>query len=367
MSEIALIVDGRRYAGWQSIRVTRGIESISGGFELSVIDRWTAAQALAWPIYEENECQVTFDGVPVLTGYVDRRNISYSAADHSFTVSGRDKTGDLVDCSAVLTKWSFKNLPLIDLAKKLAEPFGILVWLDSSIAKGLPLPAPPAKFTIDPGEKVFEVLDRACRLAGVLPVSDGVGGLSLTRAGSRRCTTAIVEGENILNASASYDASDRFRRYIVRGQSQSSDEWFGESTAAVSAEATDESVTRTDLVLMIRPERGVTKESAKMRAAYEAKVRASRGDVVTVTVQGWTQSDGSLWPINALVQLRSRMLGMQTDMLITQATYSLDANGETTQLTLKRPDAFLPELVVQKPGSGNNYWKEIIKGALTPK
>lgn len=361
---VALIVNGKKYSGWKSIAITRGIESIAGKFELTVSDRW-AGRGEAWTIVEEDECQVTVDGVPFLTGYVDGRTVSMSASDHSFTVSGRDKSGALVDCSAVLDRWTFKNLPLVDLVTKIAAPFGILVWLDSTIRQGLPLPKPPAKFTIDPGEKAFEVIDRACRLAGVLPVSDGVGGLALVRAGSRRTKTALVEGQNILSATGTYNSSERFARYLVRGQHQGTDDWSGAGTASVKAEATDSTVRRTERVLLIRPERGVTQESAKTRAAFEAKTRAARGDSVSVTVQGWTQADGTLWPVNSVVQLRCPSIGMSADTLITQAVYTLDASGQTTQFSLKRPDAFLPELVVTKPG-GNGYWKEIIKGALTP-
>lgn len=363
MADVALIVNGKRYSGWKSIRITRGIEAVAGAFELTVSDRWDL-RGQSWPIVEEDECQVTFDGVPMITGYVDGRDISYSASDHSFTVSGRDKAGAMVDCSAVLDRWNFKSVPLLDLITKIAAPFDVLVWLDASVREGLPLPKPPAKFTVDPGEKAFEVIDRACRLAGVLPVSDGVGGLRLTRAGSARCTTALVEGENILSAAGSYKATERYRRYIVRGQHQATDDWSGASVAAVKGEATDPTVRRSERVLLIRPERGVTQESAKSRAAYEAKVRAARGDAVTVTVQGWSQGSGELWPVNAIVQLRSPALGMQADLLITQAVFILDASGQTTQLSLKRPDAFIPETVIKKPG-GNGYWKEIRRGSLT--
>lgn len=385
-TEIILRVNGREFGGWKSARVTRSIESIAGGFELTVSDRW-ADQEEAWQIFEEDECIVLVDGNTLITGYVDRRRMSYGPTEHSLEVSGRDKTGALVDCSAVLKSWEFKSIPLATLAKRLCDPFGIPVALDASVGGtvtlqtgksggtissagksgkrgGLGIPNPPKKFSVDPGESAFEVLDRACRLAGVLPISDGAGGLLLTRAGSDRTATALVEGENILAASAEYDASARYRRYVVAAQHPATDDWFGNKAAAVHAEAADLGVRRTERILMIRPEASATSEMAKLRAAWEAKIRAARGDAFTVTVQGWTQASGELWPVNALVHLRSPTAGVDGDLLITQTVFSVDSfGGTTTQITLKRPDAFLPESSVSKvKRSGSGLWKEIAKG-----
>jgi prophage tail gpP-like protein len=357
MPELRLIVNGVRYAGWKTAQVTRGVESISGGFSLSVSERWDG-QSKPWPIVEGDECKLFIGDVPIITGYVDRRSLSYTADDHSLTVSGRDATGDLVDSSALLGRWEFLGVPLLTFAKRLCDPFGIEV----EIQPGLTLPKPAAKLTIDPGDTVFEALERACRLAAVLPVSDGLGGLLLTRTGSTRCTTALVEGENILGAAADYDVSGRFRRYVVLGQRAGSDNDYGSAVAAVKGEAQDLNVGRAARTLVIRAEGAVTTGYARRRAEWDAKIRAARGDAVSVLVQGWTEGDDTLWPANALVPVRSAWLGVDGEMLITQATYSLDENsGATTELLLRRPDAFLPEPVVVR-GGGGGLWKEITGG-----
>ncbi len=355
MGDIALRVNGLQLAGWTRATVTRGIEAVAGSFELSVSDKWANVNA-AWPVVEEDECSVLVGGVPVLTGYVDRRSPAFGPTEHSLTVSGRDKTGDLVDCSAILSKWEFTNIPVLTLARRVAEPFGIPV----SLQPGLAPPRPAERLTVDPGDSAFDVIERACRLVGLLPVSDGVGGLVLTRAGTSRATTELVEGVNILSASATFDVSGRFRRYVVLGQHRGADDFFGESAGRIRASATDLSVEREARVLVVRPEGNVTTEIAKRRAEWEATVRASRGDTVAVTVQGWTQADGNLWPVNAIVRVRAPHVGVDADMLIAQAVYSASADGgTTTQLALKRPDAFKPEPVKAK---ASGLWKEIARG-----
>ncbi len=386
MANVILLVNGQSFDGWKRIRITRGIEALSGFFELSVSDRWNGA-AQKWPINAEDQCSVLVDGIPVITGFVDKRRVSYSASDHTLEVAGRDVTGALVDCSNQLTAVSpggFKNIQIDALIRALCAPFGINVFVDSSVqltrvtAKvskkggritnagsggkrgGLGVPSPPKKFAISPGESVFEIIDRACRMAGILAVSDGIGGLALTQTGSDSASTALVEGKNILQAAADFDASGRYSKYITLGQTQGDDEINGKAASQIKGTATDANVRRKNRTLIIRTEHSATVESANQRAAWEAKVRAARGDAISVTVQGWGQEDGSLWPVNALVNVQSDTLGIKGDLLISQATYTLDEGGTTTDLTLRRPDAFTPEPIVSV--FSTQTWQELRHG-----
>jgi prophage tail gpP-like protein len=347
MASVSLAVDGAEYQGWKSARVTRGIECISGRFDLEASDRWSGqTPAGPRPIAKESSCVLYLEGQPMISGYIDGVSMSYGPADHRLSVSGRDRSGSLVDSSAFLGKWEFIGVPLETLVRRICEPFGIPVTVQS----GLKIPRLPTRISIDPGDTAFEAIERACRMCGVLPIAYGEGAIILTRAGSEGTTTALVEGQNILAASATFDASRRYRRYIVTGQHPGNDEYVGDATVRVRGEALDATVRRAERVLVVRAEGSVTPAQAKLRAQWEAKVRAARGDAVTVRVQGWKQGDGKLWPVNALVPVESPTLGLrgESEMLITEATFSLDEQGgTTTELRLARPDAFLPEPVVR--------------------
>lgn len=358
MPEIVLTVNGKAFAGWTSARVTRGIESLCGGFELTVSERWEAGAA-PWPIYEGDECSLRLGSETVLTGYVDKRSLSYGPGEHSLGVSGRDRAGAFVDCSVLGPPWEWLNASILAVARRLAEPHGVAV----SFAPGLAPGASPAKTSADPGDSVHDVIEKMCRKAGLLAVSDGAGGVQLMRPGSARTTTALVEGQNILSAQAEFDGSARFRRYVVLGQHQATDAFSSGSAAGVRGEATDATVSRAARTLVLRAEGNVTGESAKRRAEWEATVRAARADSVSVTVQGWTQGNGALWPVNALVPVRSPRIGVDGEMLISQAVYSVGKDGMKTALTLRRPDAFKPEPSVTNPPKGGAlYWKEIARG-----
>lgn len=354
---IALRVNGREYQGWTSARVSRSIESAAGSFSLSISDRW-AGQRTPWPIAEEDECSVLVGGAVLLTGFVDERELSLGASDHAMTVGGKDRAAALAECSADLTQWEFSGVPLEQIARTLAEPFNV----DVAVQAGVIIPPLPNKVAVDPGETAWEALEKALRMVGLLAVSDGQGGLVLTRPSTVALSTALVEGLNILAGSSKFSATGKYRVYKVTGQKAGTDEDFGLEASSVLGDAVDSSVRRGARVLLVRAESTVTRAQARTRAQWEAAVRAARADQVQVTVSGWTQGNGEPWPVNALVRVKSDRLGVDGHMLITGTTFSLDSSsGTTTQMELRRPDAFTPQPVV--PAAGR--WKELAGGAAS--
>lgn len=350
-----LIVNGTAYSGWKSATITQKLETIAGGFELTV----SGNDPGRLPISIGDACAITLgsgdDAPEVIKGSIDKVGASLESGE--FSISGRDRAGVLVDSSAAagipLGPFEYKEQAMLALARNLCAPFGVIVTKQ----EGVSLPVVP-KFSIDPGETVFESITKLCKPAGVLPISDGSGGIILTRAGSRRCVTALhvaqghplIRPGNVLAGSASFDASRRFRRYVVLAQQHGRDEVNGATAAAVRGEAVD-SGSKGDRVLILRPQGVHSAAQAKTRAEWEATVRAAQSLSLSLTVQGWTQADGTPWPLNSLVQVFAPQLGLGTktvEMLITSVTFSLDINtGTTTALELTWPDAFKPEPVIQ--------------------
>lgn len=358
MPNLDLIVGGRRYGGWKSIRVTRSIESISGSFDVQAADRW-ADQEIPWPIAPEDPCRVEIDGEVVIDGTVEKRR-NKLGGDVSY--SGYDRSQALVACSALLKQWSFTGANVLDIARKVCDPFGIPV----SVQPGLRVPPkPPRKQVVTPGDTPFEIMHTAAKAAEVLIVSDGKGGIVITRAGASRAPTALVQGENVFDAEWEYDGADRFHKYIVAtqiaGESYFATAGDVESVTKVFAQATDVGVRRTERALIIRPETGLTTEYARRRADWEARVRAAKAASGTVTVLGWRQPSGELWPLNALVSVRIPRIGVDGDLLISEVTHSLGDGGKKTELRLVRPDAFAPEPTATVGPSG--AWPELAHGA----
>src|SRR5690349_1985971 len=100
-NEVFLVVSGKRYGGWKSIRVTRSIESFCGSFSLDVSDRWRGDET-PWPIAEGDACRVEIGAEVVIDGYVDQRELGGDATTRTLSYTGRDRAADLVDCSILI-------------------------------------------------------------------------------------------------------------------------------------------------------------------------------------------------------------------------------------------------------------------------
>lgn len=330
---VELKVNGRLYGGWEQVSIQRGIEQIAGAFTLSVTDRWnTEAGQKAFEIKPGQTCEVWVDGQIVITGYIDETEPAYDATSHAITVTGRDKTGDLVDCGAIYKSGHWINKTIAQIAQDLIAPFGIGLKVQADI--GAPLPV----FAIQEGASVFEELERAARMRALLLVSDGQGNLVLTRAGTDRAGAHLLEGGNILRASGMLSWKDRFSHYIVKGQRTGNDHAFAATVAQQQEAVKDATINRyRPLVLLAEDQDG--NATLRQRAEWERNVRAGRGTRATVTVQGW-QANGKLWQPNTLTRLQSPRLAADLDLLIVSVNYTLDDSGALTVLDLAQPQAF---------------------------
>ncbi|WP_126456736.1 phage baseplate assembly protein [Sulfuriflexus mobilis] len=336
MPEVILKVNGTRYGGWLKIRITRSIEQIAGTFELTVTERW-AGQTSARRILTGDKCQVLVDKEIVITGYVDDVDPTYDANQHVVTITGRDKTGDLVDCSAAGVQLSKRTL--LEVAIQECKPFGIKVRAETNVGGKFEKNKP------DEGETVFESLEKIARIRAVLLISDGLGDLVIARAGKKRISTTLELGKNILKASGATSHRDLYSKYSVKGQHAGDDFTSPEDNAHALGEAIDKRIKRYRPLTIIAEEQ-VDKASAKRRAEWERNVRFGRSKPNTYTVQGWHHKTG-LWMPNVLVPVRDPYKGINGDLLIAGVSLVLDENGSTTELSMKPREAFdllpLPE------------------------
>lgn len=354
MADLVLEVNGQQYGGWESGSVTLDMEAIAGAFDLSVSERW-ANRNTNWPIHVEDECKIKIGGKTVITGQVDKRRSSFSENNAGIGVSGRDKAGNLVDCSAFVGGWQFSNIKIDAFVKKLCAPFGIDVKLQPQLIGKVPV---VRQLAIGVGETCFNVLEAACKRAGVLAVSDGDGEITLTRVDDTPPTTALVQGQNVKEAELNEDVSNRFYKYRVISQQFPFEELGGSGVAHVFGEATDTGVKDQSRVLFLHHDSAATTKECKDYAQWVATTRAARGQSLSVSVQGWTTDKGDVWAPNTLVRVDIPRLRIRGNMLITQAKFSLQGGqGTTTTLQLKRPDAFKPE-----PQLTPGLWNEIKGG-----
>ena len=350
MTEIALTAGGRRYEGWTAATMSRSLETISGTFSIRLSEA-TPGAAAPRRVGPGDRCQVDLHGEPVIAGYVDTVRVSYKAENHDIEIAGRDATGDLVDCSAASEPGEWHNETLEAIVAALARPFGVAVG--STFAT-----APFRRFRIEEGETAFEAIERACRMRGVLPLSDGAGGIVLGRPARTRAGVRLERGINILSASAETSWLDRYRDYTLRGQQPGNDFLSPAETAHVAATARDPGVTR-HRPLTILAEQALDAAEARERIEWEAAVRAARSRRATVSVQGWreTPEDGApLWAPGRLVRILDDWLGLDREMLVSSVVQSTGEGGTTTRLTLYPETAFVARADPEPEEEPTGWW-----------
>lgn len=340
--EIGLLIDDQIYTGWKKISVSRSMEALAGSFSLDLVQSSVDAANAIQP--GQRVAVLITDGVrdaQLLDGYIDSKTTTDGAGGITISVSGRDRTADLVDCSAVVKSSTWSSATLKKICDDLLAPFG-LSCLDYAEKMD-----PLKNHTIQSGDTVHATIETACRARGVLPLTDRWGNLTLVNStGQVPSVDRIEHGYNLLEMVETWNVADRFSRYIVKGSTSTDDGdgWTSDSVT-LKGEADDAGVARYR-PLIVNAEGKPTASSVKTRAAWEAQVRAGRSKSYRATVRGWIQGDDSTtsaftpWDINQVAPVKNDVLGVDADFLITSVEYTYDDDGEITVIELKHPDTY---------------------------
>jgi len=121
------------------------------------------------------------------------------------------------------------------------------------------------------------------------------------------------------------------------------DDENGEAAAHLKAEALDPEISRYRPLVVIA-EHGTSAGTLQDRATWETLVRMGRGKRGRCTVRGWRSGQhgesGSLWMPNTLVHVKSDRLNLDGQMLVVGCTYTLTEQGQLTEMTFARREAF---------------------------
>jgi len=337
MSDLILKVNGDIHRGWTSVRIRRSLESIADSFSLSLTDSWGNDEPPR-EIKTGDKCEISIDGEKIITGYIDNITPEYNATEHSLSVSGRSKAGDLVDCS--LPGKEFNNRTLLQIATELCSPFDINVTAKADI--GGPF---VNKQTLEEGQPIFEFIETLARVRAVRIVSDMDGNIEFVRAGTERINTSLTLGENIKSASGEFSSSELFSQYVISGQQKGNDNLFGDATALTTSTVESKYVERFRPTLLLI-DGAADIADCKSRGEWQRNTSFGRSRSIIYTVLGW-HHDGGLWAPNKVVPVNDVFSKIKGDRLIVSVDFLLDDDGERVEIQVMPKEAFdlieLPE------------------------
>ncbi|REF28616.1 prophage tail gpP-like protein [Xenorhabdus cabanillasii] len=338
--ELSLVIGGKAIYGWDSVRVTRGIERLPSDFELMLMDYYPGSDEKQ-QVEAGQPCQVLLGNDPVMTGYIDIWHSSINKSIHQIRVTGRGKCQDLVDCSAKWPQNVISRATPLQIARKLAQWYGIEVTSDVTGMKSVP------QFTLNWGESSQEVIDRITRWSALLYYDTPDGNLFLTRVSDKVAASGVAQGKNIEQADYQSAMNERFSEYTglsmnVSGLSELS---AGQGYQAVKiAEARDPEAAKMryrNYVTIIESTlhtRGRQQEAID----WEMNRRYGRSKVLKVLVDSWRDVSGTLWTPNTLIPIHLPVFGLASEQwLLSEVSYVRNKDeGTRAELTLMPPAAF---------------------------
>jgi|GEM_PF-719235 len=357
---ISVFINGTTYNSWTDISINRDLDSAIGSFTMSFVDKWRQSGD-SWVITPGQKIAIKIGNrkLPVLNGFVDSVEASISNTDRSISVTGRDRTCDLADCSYIEEN-EISSITFLGLCEKMAGFFGIDVYYESPLYLG-PLDT-PFKFIYQQGDSMLEALYKEGKPRGFNLKTDGEGNLVIFNRNASETLTrspvALSQDGNILKASVSLDQSDRYSTYIVKGQSSNDALGWGLKKNTPKGSADDRGVTRTRPLVVIS-DTEVDDVTAQTQAEQEADIRKRQSNDISAEVQGWTKTPlGELWSVGDIVPVDAGFIGISNvDLLIKSIGLSKSTSGGTiTTIGMTTPDSFRNE---KTKTSGNDLYEKL--------
>lgn len=356
-NKIVLRIAGKKFAGWKSVEINHSINKMVPSFAMSYTDQYpNKVDDSSFRLGQE--CFVEIDGNRLATGYVEEITSEYSRLEKRLEIRGRDKIGDLVDCSnwGPLSQSEFINQSVLNITKALCKPFGISVLVDDSATAAVAKKASANSWKTKEADTVFDSILRLCRMNAILPIGYGNGKVTLTRTSAKKANDALDLGKNIISGMSENSNIERYSDYILKGTGNGSSDFSAilETVTGPKAVETDALITRHRPLIIITDDVVNQVQQLSDRAKWESLTRAGFSRKYQYVVNGWLQENGKPWSINSLIKINDAVSKVQGSLLITDVTYSLsDTSGMISKITVMSPDAFT--LVAQAENIKNSF------------
>lgn len=324
---ITISAGGGSYTNHKEIQVSAAFNEAAREFEFLVAAELGASATNA--IFSVGtEITISASGDLLLTGHVETREPSFAGRRAEISVSGRSKSGDLIDGSAEHETGQFENKDPLEIAREISKDYGAKWESDQQLEK-------IEQYQLTQGESCFRCIEKLTRQQGMTIAGTPEGNAKITKAGSER-NGPIMEGVNILSGTAHHNGKNRYSKIIVRGQRPFG---HGDENTEIEVQLEDGRVKRHRAIVIVQDE-----DTTKDRAQKRAKNRKNRaaGDALkaTITTQGFRDDGGKLWTPGALTFVESPFLDISQDMLIEKVVYRQSSDGSLATLSLVDPQAY---------------------------
>lgn len=325
--EIAIRIDGKVYRGFESVGISRSIETCADTFSfVAPYDPDNPAHRILDP-YSYRKCDLFIGGNLYIPGEMVKW--SPDADNARMTIEVRSLPGVTVDCVSLDKGCDYNGMTLQAIATSILAPFGIIPSFPDGDSDVI------VKANRGVTDTVFSFLAGLAKQKGLVITSTIRGEMAFVRAAvNSRPVASLEEGKfPLIKVSGSYDGTGRFSHYIAVSQSA--------GTEGNRAEEKD------NTIKTYRPSIFTADECENGNIADAAKWRKSRAlaaaSPLTATVRGWADPSGAPWMENTKITLKAprNCIFSPTEFIITSVEpKKSESDGNVVDLKLALPQAF---------------------------
>lgn len=329
-AEVAILrVRGVDFKDWESVWIQDRWGEPWASFRFTCAERepiprvWTDLQ-----FKPGDTCQIILAGQPAINGVILERQVAYDATSHMVQLSGVGRTYGAARSSVLHPTNNFDGKDFETIAKEVLAPFGI-----TPLTIGKPSKTPFKECQCQPGENVWDFLERLARVRRIVLGSDTDGHFLIIGDHAGQVVETLVEGINILKMQCILSIKEHFSVYRFLGAKPSHDEEHGSKTKEQSADAYGGKALQWFSIIITPAEQPTTQEELPERAQAEKQWREYTYVNATITVQGWLRTGGQLWKAGKEVSVKAPMAMLNEVLTILTVTFTQDrASGTLTTL-----------------------------------
>jgi prophage tail gpP-like protein len=369
--QIYLELGGKRFINWKSFTVSRNINNFCGSFNATLkITTEEYAQLIYDELSTDKPAKIFIGEDQIFEGWAFSRSRGITSEETNVSISGRDLTADLVDCTLELPNYELNNVTIKSVCDMICSKFGVYSSVTLNEKQVF------QRVAIDETESGFSVIDRMCKSRSLIPTTNRFGDLVIRDLSVETVVESIdslVYGDNILEISETVELSERYSSIKIIGKAieKSEDEdkniseilsWGKRKSKKKNSEKikdpnfkiADNEIKRYRHI-SISNENIHRSDSLRKKALWERRTRRGKTFGYTIKVRGFHQrgiaTRNPLWDIFNKVYLRVQPWKIDGVYIIDGIKYSYDDSGKFTELHVVPVDTYATEVPDDVPDS----------------
>ena len=298
MMQLELKVNNVKYSGWEKVSIVKSMTSIAHTFSMEILN------GAELSIQNDDIIEILVDGKTFLTGYIDEITASIGDKKMPTRISGRSKTGDLID-SNILTPQQYNKLNVLQIMSNIVSKFGMKVISNIKLS-------PLEVFNTKVGETYFNAINRLCKQTNTLPISDKDGNIIIVK-NDKKDSGIVFKDDDFKSLKYTKKLTYRHDKYVYKKESMIDD--------VTDGIINDDTVSRFRPFVKVNTEDKTNQDLAK----WQYNKNKSEELSLTAVVHGWELE------INTIVKIDTEIV--QNSFLIKEISYTKDNSGTVSNVT----------------------------------